>query len=90
MNGIVLELEADGLQQGADIGLGLGVGGLIVGGLGGVHLVDGDDDLLDTQGLGQEDVLLGLGLGALDTGARRRPRRQPGLVPVIMFLTKSR
>merc|ERR1719150_416555 len=31
--------------------------GLGVGGLGGVHLVDGDDQLLDTEGVGEEGVL---------------------------------
>jgi hypothetical protein len=31
-----------------------------VGGLGGVHLVDTDDELLDAQGVGQEGVLTGL------------------------------
>ena len=34
--------------------------GLAVGGLGGVHLVDTDDKLLDTQGVGKEGVLSGL------------------------------
>merc|ERR1719357_255636 len=34
--------------------------GLGVGGLGGVHLVDGDDELLDTEGVGEEGVLPGL------------------------------
>ena len=31
-----------------------------VGWLGGVHLVDADNQLLDTQGIGQEGVLAGL------------------------------
>merc|ERR1712156_575350 len=31
-----------------------------VGGLGGVHLVDGDDELLDTEGVGEQGVLPGL------------------------------
>ena len=35
--------------------------------LGGVHLVDGDDELLDTQGVGQESVLTGLAILG-DTG----------------------
>merc|ERR1719325_19573 len=34
--------------------------GLGVGRLGGVHLVDGDDQLLDTEGVGEESVLPGL------------------------------
>ncbi len=34
-----------------------------------IHLVDGDDDLLDTKGGSKEDVLFGLSLGTLDCGA---------------------
>ena len=34
--------------------------GLAVRGLGGVHLVDTDDQLLDTQGVGEQSVLSGL------------------------------
>merc|ERR1740123_372942 len=34
--------------------------GLGVGGLGGVHLVDGDDELLDTEGVSEQSVLPGL------------------------------
>ena len=34
--------------------------GLRVGRLGGVHLVDGNDELLDTEGVGKEGVLPGL------------------------------
>ena len=34
--------------------------GLAVGGLGGVHLVAGHDELLDTKGVGQQSVLPGL------------------------------
>merc|ERR1712156_1016446 len=34
--------------------------GLGVGRLGGVHLVDGDDELLDTEGVGEQGVLPGL------------------------------
>ena len=30
--------------------------------LGGVHLVDGDDELLDTKGVGEEGVLTGLAI----------------------------
>jgi hypothetical protein len=33
-----------------------------LGPLGGVHLVDGDDELLDTQGVGEEGVLTGLAI----------------------------
>ena len=33
--------------------------GLGVGGLGGVHLVHGDDELLHTQGVGEQSVLPG-------------------------------
>ena len=60
-------LDTDHLHQLGHGVLGLVVLGLVV--LDGVHLVDGDDDLLDTEGGGQEDVLLGLGLGSLDGGA---------------------
>lgn len=45
------------------------VGGLLdnlveasLGPLGGVHLVDGDDELLDTEGVGEESVLTGLAI----------------------------
>lgn len=34
----------------------------ILGPLGGVHLVDGDDELLDTQGVGEQSVLTGLAI----------------------------
>ena len=34
--------------------------GLEVGRLGGVHLVDGHDQLLDAEGVGEQGVLLGL------------------------------
>merc|ERR1719239_971535 len=36
--------------------------GLGVGGLGGVHLVDGHDELLHTQGVGKQSVLPGLSI----------------------------
>lgn len=56
--GDVLGVEADLLDEG---------GGLlddlleaVLGPLGGVHLVDGDDELLDTEGVGEESVLTGL------------------------------
>ena len=41
--------------------------GLGVGRLGGVHLVDGHDELLDTEGVGEESVLSGLAVLG-DTG----------------------
>merc|ERR1719339_631887 len=40
-----------------------------VGGLGGVHLVDGDDELLHTQGVGQQGMLPGLSILG-DTGLK--------------------
>ena len=43
--------------------------GLAVGGLGGVHLVDPDDELLDPQGEGQQGVLAGLAVLG-DTGLK--------------------
>ena len=65
--GDLVGLDSDHLHQ-LDHGLfGLVVLGLVV--FDGVHLVDGDDDLLDTEGGGEEDVLLGLSLGSLDSGA---------------------
>ena len=38
-----------------------------VGGLGGVHLVDADDELLDAEGVGEESMLAGLAVLG-DTG----------------------
>lgn len=34
----------------------------VLGPLGGVHLVDGDDELLDTEGVGEQGVLTGLAI----------------------------
>ncbi len=65
--GNLVGLDSDHLHQ-LDHGvLGLVVLGLVE--LDGIHLVDGDDDLLDAQGGGEEDVLLGLSLGTLDGAA---------------------
>ena len=64
--GNLIGLDSDHLHEFDHGVLGLVVLGLLV--FDSVHLVDGDDDLLDTEGGGEEDVLLGLGLGSLDSG----------------------
>ena len=58
--GNLLRVEADLLDE---------IGGLLddflvtgFGPLGGVHLVDGDDELLDTEGIGEESVLTSLAI----------------------------
>merc|ERR1740116_216735 len=51
---------ADLLDEASNLLLDLLKPGLGVGGLGGVHLVDSHDELLDTQGVGKEGVLPGL------------------------------
>merc|ERR1711936_1031321 len=51
---------ADLLDEARHLFLDLLEPGLGVRGLGGVHLVDGDDQLLDTEGVGEQGVLSGL------------------------------
>ena len=60
---------ADLLDVLADLLGDLLVTGLAVGGLGVVHLVDANDELLHSQGEGQEGVLAGLAV-ARDTGLK--------------------
>ena len=48
---------ADLLDEASDLLLDLLEPGLGVGRLGGVHLVDGDDQLLDAEGVGEQGVL---------------------------------
>ena len=56
---------------------------------GDVHLIDVDDEALDTQHLGQESVLLGLGVDTV-VGSAEQNSGVVFAAPVIMFLTKSR
>ncbi len=58
MKGIASGLKPTVLSNADDISLDLVVPLLVV--VHGVHLVDGDDELVDAQGPGQEHVLLGL------------------------------
>ena len=58
---------ADLLDEVLDLLLDLLKPGLAVGGLGGVHLVTSNDQLLDTEGVGEEGVLPGLAVLG-DTG----------------------
>ena len=51
---------ADLLDEALDLLLDLLEPGLGVGRLGGVHLVDGHDELLDAEGVGEQGVLPGL------------------------------
>ena len=55
-----LGVEADLLDEAADLLLDLTEAGLGEGGLSAVHLVDGDDELLHTEGEGEQSVLTGL------------------------------
>ena len=55
------------LDEVLDLFLDLLKPGLAVGGLGGVHLVASNDELLDTEGVGEEGVLPGLAVLG-DTG----------------------
>lgn len=58
--GDVLRVEADLLDEGGGLLDDLLV--TLLGPLGGVHLVDGDDELLDTEGVGEQGVLTGLAI----------------------------
>ena len=53
-------IVSDLLDEVLDLLLDLLKPGLAVGGLSGVHLVASDDELLDTEGVGEEGVLPGL------------------------------
>ena len=63
----VLLLESDFLEVVFDFGLDVGVSFLREGRGGGVHLVDGDDDLLDSHSVSKESVFSGLSFLS-DTG----------------------
>lgn len=56
----VLRVETDLLDEGRGLLDDLAV--TLLGPLGGVHLVDGDDELLDTEGVGEQGVLTGLAI----------------------------
>merc|ERR1712232_920242 len=56
----VLRVETDLLDEGRGLLDDLAV--TLLGPLGGVHLVDGDDELLDTKGVGEQGVLTGLAI----------------------------
>ena len=56
----VLGVVADLLDEGGGLLDDLLV--TVLGPLGGVHLVDGDDELLDTQGVGEQSVLTSLAI----------------------------
>lgn len=56
----MLRVEADLLDEGGGLLDDLLV--TLLGPLGGVHLVDGDDELLDTEGVGEQGVLTGLAI----------------------------
>ena len=68
----------------------------VLGPLAGVHLVDGNDELLDTEGEGEKSVLTGLtilgdtSLELTVPAAMMRIAQSAWEVPVIMFLMKSR
>ena len=57
-----IAVVADLLQEAADLFLDLLVAGLRVLGLSAVHLVDGNDHLLHSEGEGKESVLTGLAI----------------------------